>query len=40
MVDVLLIALVILFFVAAELFVRGCARVVDRGSGDRVEARR
>ena len=31
MLDVLLIALVIGFFLVADLFVRGCARILDRG---------
>jgi len=38
MFDVLLIALVIGFFVIADLFVRGCARILDRSreeQGDR-----
>ncbi len=39
MVDVLLIALVIGFFLIADLFVRGCARILDRGAGDRPEDR-
>jgi hypothetical protein len=39
MADVLLIALAILFFVAAELFVRGCVRVAERRSADRTEGR-
>jgi len=30
MVDVLLIALVIGFFIVADLFVRGCGRILDR----------
>ena len=39
MVDVLLIALVIGFFLIADLFVRGCARILDRGGDDRPEDR-
>ena len=39
MVDVLLIALVIGFFVVADLFVRGCARILDRGADDHPEDR-
>ena len=39
MVDVLLIALVIGFFVFADLFVRGCARILDRGHDDDREDR-
>jgi len=35
MLDVLLIALVIAFFVLADLFVRACASIVDRGRRDR-----
>jgi hypothetical protein len=31
MVDVLLIALVIGFFLVADLFVRGCSRILARG---------
>ncbi len=37
MADVLLIALVIGFFIVAELFVRGCGWIVDRGLDDRRE---
>jgi hypothetical protein len=40
MTDALLIALVILFFVAAELFVRGCGRIIDRDLHDETEDRR
>jgi len=40
MLDVLLIALTIGFFVVADLFVRGCGRIVDRGLDDRPEDRR
>jgi hypothetical protein len=40
MVDLLLILLVILFFVAADLLVRGCRRIVDRRVGDRTEEQR
>lgn len=32
MLDVFLIALVIGFFLVADLFVRGCARILDRGT--------
>ena len=39
MYDVLLIALVIGFFVVADLFVRGCDRILDRGSDERTEDR-
>jgi hypothetical protein len=39
MVDVLLIALVIGFFLAADLFVRGCGRIVERSSDERSEDR-
>lgn len=35
----LLIALVIGFFLIADLFVRGCARILDRGADDRSEDR-
>jgi hypothetical protein len=37
MVDVLLIALVIGFFVVADLFVRGCAWILGRGQDERPE---
>ncbi len=37
MVDVLLIALVLGFFLAADLFVRGCARILDRGADEHRE---
>ena len=37
MLDVFLIALVIGFFIVAELFVRGCGRIVDRGLDDHPE---
>jgi hypothetical protein len=40
MFDVLLIVLIIAFFVSADLFVRGCGRIVDRGLDDRPEDRR
>jgi len=40
MVDVLLIALVIGFFLVADLFVRGCGRILDRGHDDDSEDRR
>jgi hypothetical protein len=39
MLDVLLIAFVIGFFLVADLFVRGCARVLDRGADDQREGR-
>ena len=39
MLDVLLIALVIAFFVSADLFVRGCGRIVDRRPDERAEDR-
>ena len=38
--DVLLIALIIGFFVVADLFVRGCRQILDRGLDDRPEDRR
>jgi len=34
MVDVLVIALVIGFFLIADLFVRGCARILERDLDD------
>jgi len=34
MLDVALIALLVVFFVVADLFVGGCRRVVDRGSDE------
>ncbi len=34
MLDVLLIALIIGFFLVADLFVRGCARILDRGADE------
>jgi len=40
MLDVLLIAVTIAFFVVADFFVRGCGHVVDRGVDDRPEDRR
>lgn len=40
MFDVLLIVLIIGFFVLADLFVRGCGRIVDRSRDDRPEDRR
>ncbi len=40
MLDVLLIALIIGFFVVADLFVRGCGRIVDRDRDDHPEDRR
>jgi hypothetical protein len=40
MLDVLLIALVISFFVVADLFIRGCGRIVDRNPDERSEDRR
>jgi hypothetical protein len=39
MLDVLLIALIIGFFVVADLFVGGCGHIVDRDLGDRPEDR-
>lgn len=39
MFDVLLIGLVIAFFLLAESFVRGCTRIVARGSGDKADRR-
>jgi hypothetical protein len=39
MLDVLLIALAIGFFIAADLFVRGCGRIVDRSPDERSEDR-
>jgi hypothetical protein len=39
MLDVLLIALVVGFFIAVDLFVRGCSRILDRGGDDRPEDR-
>ena len=39
MVDVLLIALVIGFFLVADLFVLGCARILDRGREDQEDRR-
>jgi hypothetical protein len=39
MFDVLLIALVIVFFLVADLFVRGCARILDRGREDQEDRR-
>jgi hypothetical protein len=35
--DVLLIALAIGFFLVADLFVRGCARILDRGTDEQRE---
>jgi hypothetical protein len=40
MLDVLLIALIIGFFVVADLFVRGCGRIVDRDLDDHPGDRR
>ena len=40
MIDVLLIALTVGFFVVADLFVRGCGRIVERSSDERSEDRR
>ena len=40
MLDVLLIALIIGFFAVADLFVRGCGRILERGLEDRPEDRR
>jgi len=40
MLDVLLIALCIGFFVVTDLFVGACGRIVDRGLDDRPEDRR
>jgi hypothetical protein len=40
MFDVLLIALVIGFFLVADLFVRGCARILERGADEHREDRR
>jgi len=40
MLDVLLIALIICFFVLVDLFVRGCGRIVDRGLDDHLGDRR
>ncbi len=37
MLDLLLIALVIAFFVVADLFVRGCGRILDRGTDEHRE---
>ena len=34
MTDVLLIALAIGFFLGADLFVRGCSRILERGSDE------
>jgi hypothetical protein len=34
MLDVLLIAVLVGFFVTADLFVGGCRRIVDRGRDD------
>jgi len=34
MIDVLLIALAIGFFLLADLFVRGCTRILERGSDE------
>ena len=39
MLDVLFIALTIGFFLVADLFVRGCVRILDRGHDDRREDR-
>ena len=39
MLDALLIALVIGFFIVADLFVRGCARILDRDHDDPQEDR-
>jgi hypothetical protein len=39
MLDVLLITLIIGFFVVVDLFVRGCGRLIDRGSDTRPEDR-
>ena len=39
MIDVLLIALVIGFFLVADLFVSGCARILDRGHDDQEDRR-
>jgi hypothetical protein len=40
MLDLLLIVLIIGFFVVADLFVRGCGRLVDRSLDDRQKDRR
>jgi hypothetical protein len=37
MIDVLLIALAIAFFAAADLFVRGCTRILERGGDEHRE---
>ncbi|HEX5641420.1 MAG TPA: hypothetical protein VFZ86_03665 [Thermoleophilia bacterium] len=37
MIDVLLMALAIAFFAAADLFVRGCTRILERGSDEHRE---
>lgn len=37
MIDVLLMALAIAFFAAADLFVRGCTRILERGSDEHQE---
>ncbi len=39
MLDLVLIALVVGFFVVADLFVSGCRRIVDRGSAEDLEER-
>jgi hypothetical protein len=39
MLDVLFIALAIGFFLVADLFVRGCARILDRDQDDHREDR-
>ena len=39
MVDVLLIALVFGFFLVADLFVSGCARILDRSRDDQGDRR-
>ena len=39
MYDVLLIGLVVAFFVVAELYVRGCDRILARGLRDRTKDR-
>jgi hypothetical protein len=39
MTDVLLIGLVILFFVAADQFVRGCGHLIERDVRDATEDR-
>lgn len=37
MIDVLLMALAIAFFLLADLFVRGCARILDRSADEHRE---